>query len=140
MPRSPLCESSYHNRPTEPKATAGDEAQAYLTRLAEVTKRASGLDRENCEEALRKCRKLHVAFSNFDRALRALEQRVGAPGRDRKRAKIQALADRGATEGERQAAAETLARLNTSPPPRSVTDPEPLPRTLAELQARKRKH
>ena len=129
-----------HNR-AEPKAATAGEDQAYLDRLATAGKLAEALpDPESRRDALRQHRKLYSAFVNFDRALRRLEERVGAPGRDRKRAKIQRLVDAssGAYEEERQNAAGFLARLN-APPPRSVTDPEPLPKTAAEMLARRGK-
>jgi hypothetical protein len=79
-----------HNR-----TKAANEDQAYLDRIATAAELAEALADPDRQDALREHRRVRNAFVRFDHALRALEERVGAPRsdaghkrrRDRKRAK-----------------------------------------------------
>jgi hypothetical protein len=56
---------------------------------------------------------------------------------DARRRKIQDRIDRGSTEGERNAARHLLAKLPNHEPEKLAPAPEPLPRTIEEMLARK---
>ena len=136
-------EQQLHAERSERNARHGDELSTARRLIEEMLARPNldGKGNRLAKAALAEITKVRTSYvtglRRIDAKIAELAEVVPDVKLDARRRKIQALIDRGSTEGERAAARHLLTKLPNHEPERLAPAPEPLPRTREEMLARR---
>ena len=140
---SPPIEQQLHAERSERNARHGDELSTARRLIEEMLARPNldGKGNRLAKAALAEITKVRTSYvtglRRIDARIAELAEVVPDVKLDARRRKIQARIDRGSTEGERAAARHLLTNRSNREPQRLAPAPEPLPRTRAEMLARR---